>query len=156
VIESGLKSFRLPQELLQRLEVRAKEDNISSSKIIVQAVTQFLDGPNGPKGYSVIDPELIELGNTLCKNLLEDMKKVLAEVLDSPQPVKNIDRPTIYRPEEILVEPTPGTLGSVEAYTVVSQEVPITEAKEKVSKGTCKDCGGVNYSHFKSCTKRKK
>ena len=156
MIESGLKSFRLPQELLQRLEVRAKEDNISSSKIIVQAVTQFLDGPNGPKGYSVIDPELIELGNTLCKNLLEDMKKVLAEVLDSPQPVKNIDRPTIYRPEEILVEPTPGTLGSVEAYTVVSQEVPITEAKEKVSKGTCKDCGGVNYSHFKSCTKRKK
>ena len=152
--KTKFKSFRLPEELLERLEVRAKEDNTSSSKIIVQAVTRFLDGPNGPKIYEVIPEELIQFGKTLSLGLVESIqvsvKQALSSVAENP---KKSETPklTLYRPEEILV-PTPGTLGSVEAFTVV-QEKPIEEIKEKVSRGTCKDCHGVNYQHQKWCAK---
>jgi hypothetical protein len=141
MIESGLKSFRLPQELLQRLGVRAKEDNTSSSKIIVQAVTQFLDGPNGPKRGSVISPELIEWGHQICDDLLEDMKKLL-----SPEPALSAN---------VETEKTETPDIRTQSYSVITEEVP-SEVKEKASRGACKECGGVNNSHFKSCTKRKK
>jgi hypothetical protein len=154
-----LVTISFPEDLLASLDSRAEEDGKKRSSLIVQAVRQFLDGPNGPKIYEVIPEELIQFGKTLSLGLVESIqvsvKQALSSVAENP---KKSETPklTLYRPEEILVEPTPGTLGSVEAFTVVPEEVPIEEVKEKVSKGTCKDCGGVNYSHFKSCTKRKK
>jgi hypothetical protein len=150
MIESRLKSFRLPQELMKRLGDRAKEDGSSVSKVIVQAVTQFLDGPNGPKGYSAISPELIEFGRKIQEGVLKDVRGLLF-----PQR-SGYGTPMRYTAQEVLVEPTPETLNLVDAFTVVQEEVPIGEIKEKVSRGTCKACGAMNDQHYKDCSKRKK
>jgi hypothetical protein len=100
-----------------------------------------LDGPNGPKRGSVISPELIEWGHQICDDLLEGMKKLL-----SPEPALSAN---------VETEKTETPDIRTQSYSVITEEVP-SEVKEKASRGACKECGGVNNSHFKSCTKRKK
>jgi hypothetical protein len=164
--KTKFKSFRLPEELLERLEVRAEEDNTTSSMIIVRAVTQFLDGPNGPKEYSVISPELVEFGKELTLGLVADIRESVklaifskwtpaSTTVEHPEKTEAV---TVYKDQEIEVEPTQGVIGLARCFTTIAEEVPIEEVKEKIKvpRGTCSECFAKNGQHQKFCTKRKK
>lgn len=156
-----LVTISFPEDLLTALDSRSEEDGKKRSSLVLQAVRLFLDGTNGPKNYSVIPEEIIQFGKDISLKLIEDInvsvKQALSEIAENP---KKSETPklTLYKAQEILVETTPGTLGSVDAFTVVQEELPIEVVKEKVSvpRGTCSECFSKGGQHQKFCSKRKK